>query len=89
MLVRPFRGEREFGGVGVQVAHGCLDRGVSEDVTDDVKRDAGVREPCGPGMSEVMSSQTGIAESLLRRCAVLVGAEDAESYSALLCRAPG
>jgi len=59
MLVRPFRGERELGGVGVQVALGRLDRGVSEDVTDDVKRDAGVREPCGSGVSEVVSSQTG------------------------------
>lgn len=64
MLVRLFRGERELGGVGVQVALGCFDRGVSEDVTDDVKRDAGVSEPCGTGMPEVMSSQTGMTESL-------------------------
>ncbi len=56
MLVRPFRSERELGGVGVQVALGRLDRGVSEDVTDDVKRYAGVSEPCGPGVSEVVSS---------------------------------
>ncbi len=64
MLVRPFRGERELGGAGVQVALGRLDRGVSEDVTDDVKRNAGVRKPCGPGVSQIVSSQTGVAESL-------------------------
>ena len=64
MPVRLFRGERELRGVGVQVALGRLDRGVSEDVTDDVKRDAGVREPCGSGMSEVMSSQARVPESL-------------------------
>ena len=63
MLVRPFRSERELRGVGVQVALGRFDRGVSEAVTDDVKRDAGVREPCGSGVPEIVSSQTGVAES--------------------------
>lgn len=36
---------------------------MSEDVADDVKRDAGVGEPCGSGVSEVVSSQTGVAEA--------------------------
>ena len=64
VLVRPFRGEGELRGVGVQVALGRLDRGVSEDVIDDVKWDAGIREPCGSGVSEVVSPQTGVTESL-------------------------
>jgi hypothetical protein len=40
MLVRPFRGAREFGGVDVQVALGRVDRGVSDDVNGDVNRHA-------------------------------------------------